>query len=44
MSERLAALRPQFEALGHRDWHDETMDRIAELAAAASGSRDRVAS
>lgn len=41
--ERLAALRPQFEARGRADWHDLMMRRLDHIGGLASGDRDRIA-
>lgn len=41
--ERVAGLRPDFERLGRVDWYDRMIGRLDEIAAAASGDRDRLA-
>lgn len=42
MRERIEALAPDFERLGHRDWFDHTMEVFEQIAAAASGDRNRL--
>lgn len=40
---RLDALRPEFERLGHGDWHDFAAGRLDTLGQRARGTRDRIA-
>lgn len=39
---RLEALRPQFDALGHGDWHTAMMKRFDQVAANATGTTSRL--
>jgi len=41
--ERLAALRPEFDRMGHGDWHDFAMGRLDAVGAHATGDRNRIA-
>ncbi|MFI7608904.1 hypothetical protein ACIBTV_27840 [Micromonospora sp. NPDC049366] len=40
---RLVGLRPEFERLGHADWHDAALARLDALTPHATGTRNRVA-
>ena len=41
---RLDALRPEFERLGHTDWHDTARARLDLIGTHATGTRNRLAS
>jgi hypothetical protein len=41
---RLEALRPEFDRLGHGDWHDEMLSMLDQVSARATGTRNRLGS